>query len=260
MSVISPPLVAPDRHAGAVDELVRRYRALGPDVRVRLGKKTSNLFRFGDRDAPRLDVSAFSGVLDVDPEARTADVLGMTTYEELVDATLRPRPDAARRAAAQDHHPRRRRHRARHRVAAASATGCRTSRCGEMDVLTGDGRVVVAPPDNEHADLFRGFPNSYGTLGYALRLRIELEPVKPYVAPAPRALRHRRGCSARCARSCRPGHEGEPVDFVDGTWFARDEQYVTLGSVRRRPRPRRCSDYTGQASTTARSRARRGLS
>ena len=30
--------------------------------------------------------------------------------------------------------------------------------------------------------MFFGFPNSYGTLGYALRLVIELEPVKPYVA------------------------------------------------------------------------------
>ena len=61
----------------------------------------------------------------------------------------------------------------------------------EMDILTGDGRVVTATPDNEHADLFRGFPNSYGTLGYALRLQIELEPVKPYVA-----LRHVRFADA----------------------------------------------------------------
>ncbi len=62
MSVISPALVAPERHAAAVDDLVRRYRALGPDARVRLGKKTSNLFRFGDRDAQRLDTSALTGV------------------------------------------------------------------------------------------------------------------------------------------------------------------------------------------------------
>ena len=50
-----------------------------------------------------------------------------------------------------------------------------------MDILTGDGRVVTATPDGEHADLYHGFPNSYGTLGYALSLTIELEPVKPYV-------------------------------------------------------------------------------
>src|SRR5260370_16772009 len=51
----------------------------------------------------------------------------------------------------------------------------------EMEILTGDGRVLRATADNEHAELFRGFPNSYGTLGYALSLTIELEPVRPFV-------------------------------------------------------------------------------
>ena len=54
-----------------------------------------------------------------------------------------------------------------------------------MDILVGDGRIVTATPDNEHSDLFFAFPNSYGSLGYAVRLRIELEPVATYVG-----LRH----------------------------------------------------------------------
>src|ERR671915_603898 len=57
----------------------------------------------------------------------------------------------------------------------------------EMDVLTADGEVVTVTPDGEHAELFAGFANSYGTLGYALRLKIELQPVAPYVR-----LEHRR--------------------------------------------------------------------
>ena len=51
----------------------------------------------------------------------------------------------------------------------------------EMEILTGDGRVITAAPGGEHDALYRGFPNSYGTLGYALSLTIELEPVQPYV-------------------------------------------------------------------------------
>ena len=51
----------------------------------------------------------------------------------------------------------------------------------DMDVLTGAGEVLRVTPDGEHAELFAAFPNSYGTLGYALRLRIELEPVHPFV-------------------------------------------------------------------------------
>src|SRR3712207_1480717 len=96
----------------------------------------------------------------------------------------------------------------------------------EMDVLTGDGRVVTCSR-TEEPELFAGFPNSYGTLGYALRLRIELEPVRPYVH-----LRHvRAGGTAGAAAlmadvSSTREHEGEPVDFVDGVWFSEDEVYV----------------------------------
>ena len=74
-------------HVAAAADLVRRYRELPPEARVRLGKPSSNLFRFG-APPPTLDASGLSGVISVDPVARTADVAGMTTYEDLVDATL----------------------------------------------------------------------------------------------------------------------------------------------------------------------------
>ena len=114
----------------------------------------------------------------------------------------------------------------------------------ELDVLTGDGRVVTASPGGEHSDLFHGFPNSYGTLGYSLRLRIELEPVRPYVR-----LTHERFDTAEAfvARlddvSRSREHEGERVDFVDGTVFSDREHYLTVGTfVDEAPYT---SDYTG---------------
>ena len=91
----------------------------------------------------------------------------------------------------------------------------------ELDILTGDGRVVTASRSGDHADLYFGFPNSYGTLGYALRARIELEPVRPYVH-----LRHVRFTDferwSRPWRRCAPPGpiEGEEVDFIDGTVFS----------------------------------------
>ena len=51
----------------------------------------------------------------------------------------------------------------------------------EMEILLADGRIVVCSPSNEHRDLFFGFPNSYGTLGYVLKLRAQVVPVKKYV-------------------------------------------------------------------------------
>jgi FAD/FMN-containing dehydrogenase len=115
----------------------------------------------------------------------------------------------------------------------------------EAEILTGTGSVVVARPDNEHAELFATFPNSYGTLGYSLRLRIELERVQPYVR-----LRHvpfgsAGECAAAIAEICEShSFGGHPVHFVDGTVFAADRSFVTLGEfVDSAPY---LSDYTGQ--------------
>ena len=110
-----------------------------------------------------------------------------------------------------------------------------------MDILTGAGEIVTATPDNEHADLFHGFPNSYGSLGYATRLRIELEPVQAIRRPAPPPLpRPRRALRGHRRRSSTREHDGEPVDYLDGVVFTRDEAYLTLGSrsTSRRPADR----------------------
>jgi len=95
----------------------------------------------------------------------------------------------------------------------------------EMEVLLGDGRVVVCTPKNEHKDLFFGLPNSYGSLGYILKLKAKTVPVKKYVRLS--HIRHRDADAyfqdlERCRR--------EKVDFVDGVIFSRDELYLTLGT------------------------------
>ncbi|MDT7669878.1 MAG: hypothetical protein QOC74_2661, partial [Pseudonocardiales bacterium] len=69
-------------HRAATADLRARYARLPEGHGVRLGKPTSNLFRFrsdGDR-VSRLDVGALDKVLEVDPVARTATVQGMTTF------------------------------------------------------------------------------------------------------------------------------------------------------------------------------------
>ncbi|GAA4155569.1 FAD-binding oxidoreductase [Actinomadura keratinilytica] len=233
-----------DDHQRAVDALRRSYAAIPPGTPVRLAKKTSNLFRWRDpSDAPGLDVSGFDKVLNVDPEARTADVQGMTTYEDLVDATL---PYGLMPTVVPQ---------LKTITLGGAVTGLgiesTSFRLGlpheavlEMQVLTGDGQVVTATRD-EHADLFYGFPNSYGTLGYTLRLKIELMPVKPYVR-----LRHLRygsaeACATAIAELCEAGeYEGEPVDFLDGTVFGPGEAYLTVGTFT--DRAPYTSDYTGQ--------------
>ncbi len=233
-------------HAASA-QLRRAYAAIPPGAPVRLAKSTSNLFRFrdnGPRGLVTLDVSAFTGVRSVDQTARTAVVGGMTTYQDLADATLRhglmplvvPQLKTITLGGA------------------VSGLGIESTslRNGlphesvlEMDILTGDGRVVTAAPGSEHDALYRGFPNSYGTLGYALWLTIELEPVAPYVH-----LRHFRFGSpgevmAAIGDIAADGSfRGHRADFVDGTAFSPGEIYLTVGA-HREVAPW-LSDYTGQ--------------
>lgn len=228
--VSRPPTQEWDSYRGRVADLQRQYRSIPAGTPVRLAKKTSNLFRpRGAATGPRLDVSGFRGVIEVDARDRWADVQGMTTYEELVDALLpyglMPLVVPELKTITLG--------------GAVTGLGIESSsfRNGmphesvlEMDILTGGGEVVTASGHGQHRDLFHGFPNSYGSLGYALRLRIELEDVRPYVH-----LRHLRfqgtpdlidALTLICATR---EHDGERVDFVDGTVFSPTECYLTLG-------------------------------
>jgi len=253
---VAPALNVDPGHARAVRRLREEYAALPPGSPVRLAKRTSNLFRFPRRLAKReqrgsssvretvagLDVSGLDRVLSVDPVARTAHVQGMTTYETLVDATLAhglmplvvPQLKTITLGGAV----------AGLGIESSSfRNGLPHESVREIEVLTGDGRVVVASPST-HADLFRAFPNSYGTLGYSLRLQIELEPVKPYVRLRHLRFRTAEDCLATMAAICSSAsHDGAPVDFVDGTVFSPAEQYITVGTfVDSAPH---VSDYTG---------------
>ena len=184
-------------------------------------------------------------MISVDPVARTADVQGMCTYEDLVDATL---PHGLIPLVVPQ---------LRTITLGGAVTGLgiesTSFRNGlphesvlEMDIFTGGGEVVTASPDNEHAELFATFPNSYGSLGYATRLRIELEPVRSHVA-----LRHVRFSDTEALQDAiatitETGEwHGEHVDAMDGTGFEPGEYYLTLARWVDAPRADG-SDYAGQ--------------
>jgi len=234
----------------AVAELRQAYAAVPAGARVRLAKRTSNLFRFRSGGARtegasvELDVSAFGRVLRVDPEARIAVVGGMTTYEDLVDATLRhglmplvvPQLKTITLGGAVT---------GLGIESTSLRSGMPHESVTELEILTGDGRVLTATPDNEHSALFRGFPNSYGTLGYALTLTIELEPVEPFVHIRHFPFGNPDACMDAVGQIAADGsYLGQRADFVDGIAFGPDELYLTVGAFSE-VAPWR-SDYTGQ--------------
>jgi FAD/FMN-containing dehydrogenase len=238
-------LAGSSAHREAVKRLLSSYRAVPTGETVRLAKRTSNLFRERARTrTPGLDVSGLTGVLDVDPVAMTADVAGMCTYEDLIAATLPfglsplvvPQLKTITIGGALT---------GLGIESASFRNGLVHESVLEFDVLTGAGEIVTARPDGPHADLFEGFPNSYGSLGYATRVRIRLEKVARYVA-----LRHLRFTSlpelqqAIATISASGRHDGAPVDYLDGVVFSATESYLTLGTGTDEPGP--TSDYQGQ--------------
>ncbi len=235
----------------AVDRISRQLASIQPGQPVRLAKKTSNLFRGRSHtETPGLDVSEFARVFEVDPINRVAEVGGMTTYEDLVAATL---PYGLMPMCVPQ---------LRTITLGGAVTGLGIESASfrngtphesvvSMDILTGTGDVITVTnkPDDPHRDLFYSFPNSYGSLGYALKLTIELEPTKPFVH-----LQHVRYASAAALTKAmqeivaKGEYQGSRVDFLDGTVFSPTEQYLTIGTmVGELPVGRTTSDYTGMA-------------
>ncbi|GAA1779002.1 FAD-binding oxidoreductase [Nostocoides veronense] len=223
-------LVGWARHHAAVEGLRAQLAGMPPGSPVRLAKRTSNLFRpRGSTGVAGLDVSDLAGVIEIDPGIRVAQVQGMCTYESLVDATLPhglmpyvvPQLKTITLGGA------------------VTGLGIESSsyRAGlphesvrELDILTGAGEILTAS-DTERPDLFRAFPNSYGSLGYSVRIAIDLAPVQPYVR-----LRHLRCHSVAdlvqelenllATRT----FDGERFDFLDGVVFSPSESYLIVAT------------------------------
>ena len=199
---------------------------------ISLHKKTSNLFRAPfqkTHSTQRIDVRNFNHVLSIDPDLLQADVEGMTTYEDLVNTTL---PYNLLPAVVPQLKT----------ITIGGATaglGIESSsfRYGlvhesiiEMEILLSDGRTVICRADNEYQDLFYAFPNTYGTLGYALRLKIKLIHAKKYIklchhrysSPTP----YFEALETLCKQNQLPS---APIAYIDGTIFQSTELYISTG-------------------------------
>src|SRR5271167_1804060 len=193
-------------------------------VSVSLAKTTSNLFRHRvQQGTKRIDVRPFHHVLHVDAGNRVADVEGMTTYEELADETLKfgllptvvPQLKTITIGGA------------------VSGIGIESSSfkyglvhetVEEMEVLLGDSSTIVCSA-TQNPDLFCGFPNSYGTLGYVLRLKVKLIPAKNYVK-----LTHTRFIEpAQFFAQIETLSSHRTFDYIDGVVFYSSEMYITTG-------------------------------
>ena len=193
-----------------------------------LAKKTSNLFRNRQTPKHRLDVSNFNHVIDVNLEDGYVEAEAMTTFEALVDATLSfgylpavvPELKSITVGGGLSG------------VAIESSSfryGLVHENIIESEILLSDGRVITCTKDNEHQDLFYGFPNTYGALGYALKLKMKIIKAKPFVKLSHHLFDNPTHYFKKVNDICRDNQYKGPIAFVDGSIFAQDDLSLTLG-------------------------------
>jgi FAD/FMN-containing dehydrogenase len=201
----------------------------GPGV-FRLAKRTiSNRFRYRTESRgvrPGVDLSDFHHVLRVDPEQLLLEAEGLTTMATAVDATfaqgLLPRvaPEL------------------KHITLGGATVGIGIESSGfqygflhdalvEADVLLPDGRVLTCRADNEYADLFHALPNSYGTLGYILRVVLRLRPAMPFV----HTRIYRFNEANAFLEAMRSAAERREDDFIEGLFFGDGRHFLLLSRL-----------------------------
>jgi FAD/FMN-containing dehydrogenase len=197
---------------------------------IRLQKSASNLFRERKGKAARLDTRDFNTVLKVDAQKLIVEVEGMTPYRTIVRETLKYNllpavvPELATITVG----------------GAVSGGGIEANSLYNglvhetvlsMDVLLPTGKIVTATPKNQYKDLFYGIANSFGTLGYILKLTIKLILAKPYVKVRHIHFTNFADFTNLVKKVGEMGeYEDEPVDFIDGSGFESDDIYATLGT------------------------------
>jgi FAD/FMN-containing dehydrogenase len=192
-------------------------------------RSTSNLFRYSGRRNDRvrpIALSDFNHVLSLDEQAKTLEVEGLITYEQVVRFTLAHGllPTVAPEL--------------KHITVGGAIVGIGIEsscfRYGfvhdgllEADVLLPDGNIVTCRADNEYADLFSGLPNSYGTLGYILRARIALVPARAFVR-----VENRRCDSINVyIDSMERATRESDYDFVEGLFYSDAELYLSTSRM-----------------------------
>jgi len=223
-------LFVPRREHDAQVEALAQAAAARGGHQLRLAKRTTNLFR--EREAKkggRLLVEGLDRTISVFDDGY-AEVQGMCTFEDFADACLTKGfvppvvPELKTITIG----------------GAATGIGIESSsfRRGfvhetvvEMDILCGDGRIRNCTAGNENADLFFAFPNSYGTLGYALRLVVKLDASKRNVRLRYTRFSDRREFLEAMAAACRAGRDpsGPGPDFVEGVAYGPSDMVLSEG-------------------------------
>lgn len=175
------------------------------------------------RDA-KVDVSALTAILEIDPVRRICVAESGVTFEDLVAATLEhglvpivvPELKTI--------------------TIGGAVSGCSIEStsyryggfhdtCLEYELITATGEVLICTPDNEHSQVFQMLHGSFGTLGVLSKLTFRLMPARPYV----RVTYEKYATLDAYLAAIRGRFERQDVDFMDGIIHSPREYVLCLG-------------------------------
>lgn len=208
-------------HADKVNKLVNEFKLAHGDIALQ--KETSDLFRPLENAHYKLDVKDFTEVLSV--EDGVVDVEGMTPMEVLAKETLKkgfiPQVTIELKTITAGG--------AVSGIALESSSfkyGLFHESVQEMEVLVPTGEVIICSR-TKNADLFYALPNSYGTLGYILRLKIKLIKAKKYVKLTHLKYEDLGKCLSDLEKLSSPD---QTHDFIDGAVFGKNNAVINIGT------------------------------
>ena len=203
------------------EQAVQQFKELlATGQTISIKKNVKHIFK--DRDQkPNLDLRQFNQVISIDTAKEIATVEGLTSFYDLVKATLHfnlmPQAVPELRSITVG--------------GAVAGLGGQSSSfkfglvhemVTDFDLLTGAGEVIHCSPDS-NPDIYYMLPNSYGSLGYVLKCNIKLNKVAPYVQVAYHRFADRDEFFAALAGAV----EAAQADFIEGVSFS-PTQFILL--------------------------------
>jgi Delta24-sterol reductase len=214
------------KHREIVDKVahsVKQFYKLKTPFRIFHGSTNSTR---NPHTTPSVDTSSLSRVLDIDPVKKIALVEPNVPMDRLVATTLRyklvppvvmefPGITVGGGYAGTSGESSSFRH------------GFFDKTINSVEMVLGNGDVVIASPDNEHADLFHGAAGAVGSCGIATLVELQLIDAKPFVE----TTYHPVASMAEAREQIAKATQDSALEYVDGIMFSKTSGAIITGRL-----------------------------
>ena len=209
-----------------IKKVITRFNDIGDTHVSRYSSDIGTLFRKNEKYKTQFTLDNLNGIIDINLKDKTINVGSKTRYYDILNETLKyglmPKivPELSSI------------------TVGGAVTGISIESSSfkhgwghdsviDMDILIASGDVLFCTRDNAHKDLFNAMPNSYGTVGYITRVKLELVESNNFV----NVTNHKFKNYNEAFHFMKDITElnSNDIDFMDAVSFNKNEVYVITG-------------------------------